>query len=207
MFELNGKLNRLDVPAQKVLRLKRSLGDVQIAIPGQKSQMATAYVCAFSAGKGARVIVALHLHDDFKLIFYLNSGGEISSSNASKVLSEGIDFVESLGFMMNDLDIHKMDGEEKAQYWESLPLKNPPAKPSPPAKPKASGKTKAELTDDDVIEEAEELSSAESVELDLGLPRRQLGNIAIKKERPSPAELEKKRDRLRENMGRFLSSL
>ena len=203
MFEFNEKLNRLDIPAQKVLRLQRSLGDVQIALPGQKSQMATAYICAFSAGKGARVAIALHLHDDFKVIYYLNAGGEISSSNASSVLNQGVDFAETLGFMMGDVEIHKLDAAEKTAAWEALPLKNPPEKPKAPVK---KARTKASAgSEDDIIEEAEELSTAESVELDLGLPRRKLQ--AKKKTRPSPEELDKKRDRLRENLGRFLSSL
>lgn len=205
MFELTEKLKRLDIQAKNVLRLQRSMGDVQIAIPGQKSQRAAAYVCAFSAGKGARVVVALHLFDDYKLIFYLNSGGEISNSNASQVLHQGVDFAESLGFMMNDLDIHKMEGERKAEFWESLPLKNPPKPPEQPKK-KVARKAAAEITDDDVIEETEDLSSEESVELDLGLPRSKLARI-VKKKPPTPAELEKKRNRIRENLGRFLSSL
>jgi len=207
MFELNQKLNRLDIPAQKVLRLKRSLSDVQIALPGQKSQLATAYICAFSAGKGARVSIALHLRDDYKLIYYLNSGGEVSSNDAGKVLNQAVNFSESLGFMMNDLDIHKMDGAEKVKFWESLPLLNPPVKPKPVENKQLAAKVKTVTDDEDVIESAEELSNVESVELDLGLPRRQLVGRSSKKERPSPAELAKKRDRLRENLGRFLSSL
>lgn len=214
MFELNQKLNRLDIPAQQVLRLKRSLGDVQIALPGQQSQMATAYICAFSAGKGARVAIALHLHDDYKLIYYLNDGGEILSSNAGKILNQALDFSESLGFMMNDLDIHQMSGDEKKSFWESLPLKNPPVKPKPAAESEVPGKIKAvaggsegAIGVGDIIEEAEELSSTESMELDLGLPRRKLTSGGSRNKRPSAAELEKKRVRLRQRLGRFLSSL
>ena len=209
MFDLNQKLNRLDISAQKVLRLKRSLGDVQIALPGQKSQMASAYICAFSTGKGARVAIALQLRDDFKLIYYLNDGGEISSANAGKILNQAMDFTESLGFMMNDLDIHKMDHDEKETFWETLPLKNPPVKPKPPVVESNPDSTspKRVMTPDEDVAKVQELSSAESVELDLGLPRRQLTMSRKKRERPSPAELEKKRGRLRESLGRFLSSL
>ena len=206
MFELNGKLSRLDISASKVLRLQRSLSDVQIALPGQHSQVATAYICAFSAGKGARVAIGFHLKDDFKVVYYLNADGEISSGNAVSVLNQAIDFCETLGFMMNDVDIHKLGSEEKSSFWESVPLKNPPVKPQPPSAPKAVEKTARSAANTETVEEAEELSAAESIELDLGLPRRRLAT-SLKKERPSPAELEKKRGRLRENLGRFLSSL
>ncbi|PLY02677.1 MAG: hypothetical protein C0623_03350 [Desulfuromonas sp.] len=204
-FELTEKLKRLDISAPNVLRLQRSLADLQIAIPGQKAQKATAYVCAFNTGKGVRVVVALHLKDEYKLIYYLNTEGEIHRDKASHVLNEGVNFSETLGFMMVDLDFHKMEGAEKVSFWESLPLKNPPKPPAEP-KPAPPVNAKSVITDDDVIEEAEALSSEESIELDLGLPRSKLAG-RIKKERPSPAEIEKKRARLRENLGRFLSSL
>ncbi|NIQ95106.1 MAG: hypothetical protein GWN87_13535, partial [Desulfuromonadales bacterium] len=152
-------------------------------------------------GKGIRVVIGLYLKNDYKVICYLNSGGEVGSENAGSVLSQAKDFCESLGFMMNDLEIHKMDSSEKNDFWESQPLKSPPVKPKPAPAAKAVRPVSPE-----VVEEAEELSAEESVELDLGLPRRRLA-VQKKKERPSPAELEKKRDRLRENLGRFLSSL
>ena len=208
MFELNEKLTRLDIPAAKVMRLQRSLGDLQLALPGQHSQLATAYICAFSAGKGARVAIGLFLRDDCKVVFYLNNDGEISSANAGAVLKQAVNFCESLGFMMNDEDIHKLDSAEKNAFWEATPLKTPPVKPKPVSKtaePKTVASAAAEEVAE-VVETAEELSAAESVELDLGLPRRKLA-VTMKKQPPTPAKLEKKRERLRENLGRFLSSL
>ncbi len=203
MFGLHEKLNRLDIPAQKVLRLQKSLGDVQIALPGQHSQMATAYICAFSAGNGARVTIAFHMKNDFKLIYYLNDGGEISRENAGSVLNQAIHFAESLGFMMSDLEFHKMDAAEKEPFWESLPLKNPPVRPVSPAAAKPTNKKGA----DAAVEGGEEPNTSEAIDLDLGLPRRRLAVSKVKKKPPTPAELEEKRGRLRENLGRFLSSL
>jgi hypothetical protein len=204
MFELTEKLKRLDIPSAKVIRLYRSLGDLQLALPGQKSQMAIAYICAFAVGKGARVAIGIYLKDDFKVIYYLNGDGEISKESANKVLNDAVNFCESLGFMMNNEEIHKMDAEAKDSLWEATPLKSPPVKP-PPAQPAAAAKPAAPAPAEE-IETAEELGDAESIELDLGLPRRRLATN-LKKKPPTPAELEKKRDRLRENLGRFLSSL
>ena len=202
MFELTEKLKRLDISASKVIRLHRSLGDLQLALPGQQSQMATAYICAFSAGKGARVAIGLFMRNDLKVIYYLNGDGEVSSGNASAVLNEAIHFCESLGFMMSDEEIHKMDAETKDSLWEATPLKNPPAKPQPPA-PQPAVKQPAAA---EVADKVAEPKDAESDDLDLGLPRRKLAG-SLKRTPPTPAELEKKRDRLRENLGRFLSSL
>ena len=204
MFELTEKLKRLDIPSSKVIRLYRSLGDLQLALPGQKSQMAIAYICAFSAGKGARVAIGLFMKDDCKVIYYLNGDGEISNDSASKVLNEAVNFCESLGFMMNNEEIHKMDAETKNSLWDATPLKNPPSKPKPEAPPAAVKPAASAKVEE--VEDAEELSAAESIEIDLGLPRRRLAT-SLKKEPPTPAELEKKRERLRENLGRFLSSL
>ncbi len=118
-------------------------------------------------------------------------------------MSQAVNFCETLGFMMNNLEIHKMEAAEKAEFWESHPLKKPPVKPKPA--PAAANKVTRGAADAGDVEEAEELSTEEAVEFDLGLPRRKLATK--KKERPSPEEIDKKRDRLRENLGRFLSSL
>ncbi len=205
MFELNEKLNRLDIPAAKVIRLQRSLGDLQLALPGQHSQLATAYICAFSSGNGTRVAIGLFLRDDCKVVYYLNKDGEISSGNAGPVMKHAINFCESLGFMMNDEDIHKLDADGKKALWDATPLKTPPVKPKPVVTPPAAQTAPASGVAE-VVAAPAELSAAESVELDLGLPRRKLA-LTMKKQPPTPAELERKRERLRENLGRFLSSL
>lgn len=274
MFKLTPKLKRLDVPAQSVLRLQRSLGDVQTAFPGWASQRATAYVCAFSTEKGARVAVAFYMKESCELVFYLNDEGDISRSDLGKVFTDGIYFAESLGFMLGDVNLNFSDTAEKEAAWKALPLSHTPAKPTPtppadqpkesqaaPASPPADAKTpeskpaaaptasarkpqpattvpdkeatakrpaKSQPTavvtaQKETVVKAQPAAAkpaapakptpartagAAATELDLGLPTGgALVALRRRKEPPSAEELDQKRQRLRENLGRFFASM
>lgn len=121
-FRWHRELNRLDIPAQRVLRLERSLSDVQVALPETPAQEATAYICAFAAGQGVRVSVALHLHRSDRLAFYLHADGEVPRNQATRIYNQALAFAESMGFMMGDLDIHLMSPAERIALWKSVPL-------------------------------------------------------------------------------------
>lgn len=219
MFQFNEKLKRLDIPAKNVLRLQRSLGDVQVALPGIKAQRATAYVCAFSVEQGLRVAIAFHLRETNSVVFYLNDGNK-TRKEIVDVMQQGVLFAETLGFMLSDLDLQKAEVEDREAIWESLPLKNPP-KPIDPKKVEAEkaaaeAKTK-EIAGDpqhvvkvDSVVNVDEVSApvGEIEDIDLGLPRSALLAAKRKKKAPPTAEeLEEMRHRLRESLGRFLSSM
>ena len=86
---------------------------MQTAFPGWPSQRATAYVCAFSTEKGARVAVAFFMKESCELVFYLNDEGDVSRGDLGKVFSDGIYFAESLGFMLGDVNLNYSDAAEK----------------------------------------------------------------------------------------------
>lgn len=219
MFQYNEKLKRLDIPAKNILRLQRSLGDVQVALPGIKAQRATAYVCAFSVEQGLRVAIAFHLRETNSVVFYLNDGNKTRKEIAD-VMHQGVLFAETLGFMLSDLDIQKADDADREAIWESLPLKNPP-KPIDPKKVEVekaaaeakvkenAGQSQASVKVDEVVDVAGASAPTGDIEdIDLGLPRSALLAAKRKKKAPPTAEeLEEMRHRLRESLGRFLSSM
>ncbi|AMV71964.1 hypothetical protein JCM30471_04620 [Desulfuromonas carbonis] len=135
MFRLHKEMSRLDIPAQRVLRLERSLSDVQVAMPGLPAQEATAYLCSFSSGQGLRVAVALQLHSSSQLAFYLNDDGEVPPREGTRIYNQALGFAESMGFMLGDLDIHLKSAEERTQLWKSLPLQSGLAAPAPAVAP------------------------------------------------------------------------
>ncbi len=122
MFRQDPNRTRLGIPVQRVLRLEASLGDAQVSVPGYPSQMARAYLCVFQTKAGLRVTVVLHLLTSDRLVFFLNGEGPLGKDEACRVLGEGMQFAESLGFMLGNLDIHRLSPPERQKLWESLPL-------------------------------------------------------------------------------------
>jgi hypothetical protein len=145
MFHWQKKVQRLDIPAQRVLLLQKSLCNVQLALPGLFSQLASAYLCVFTAEKGIRVVAVFHLHESRQLAFYFYDG-EVRQQDRNRVLTEGINFIETMGFMLVDLDFPQIDLAERTALWESLPLRQgdpglastPPVEPIPEALPAES---------------------------------------------------------------------
>jgi len=189
MFRWHKEMTRLDIPARRVLRLERSLSDIQVALPGFPAQEATAYLCAFSTAQGIRVAVILHLHRSECLAFYLNGEGDLQKPAATRVYNQALAFAESMGFMMGDLDIHVMPGEDRQILWRSLPLAggvepaaavvSPEAPaPAPPRREDGKGPTRGEAVP-----------------------------TASVFRPPSPADLVARRQQILKNLGRFLATL
>jgi len=124
MFQWRKEMDRLDIPAAQVFHLERSLSAVQVALPGLPSQEATAYLCVFSADKGLRVALVLHLHTSRRLAFYLRDGADAPRQEAGRLIDEGVNFAESLGFMLSNVDFRKLGAQQRNSLWISLPLKN-----------------------------------------------------------------------------------
>ena len=192
MFRLHKEISRLDIPAQRVLRLEHSLGDIQVALPGLPAQQATAYLCGFAAGQGLRVAVVLHLHSSGLLAFYLNDEGGVDKRDGTRIYNLALAFAQSMGFMFGDLDIHLKSPAERDALWRSLPLQSgvatPPPAPAPgestrPARRAASGAKPA----------APSPPVATTAGRNLRRP-------------PAAADPSFRRKELLENLGRFLAS-
>lgn len=122
MFRLDEKRTCLGISARQIVRLEQSHGDAQVSVPGFPSQMARAYLCVFQAQGGLRITVALHLRTSDRLVFFFNPEGPLDKEAANRSLEEAIRFAESLGFLLANLDFHRLDAGERERLWQSLPL-------------------------------------------------------------------------------------
>ncbi len=236
MFVLDDTIEKLDVEAATLLKLFRSMRDVQMALPGFPSQEASAYLCQFQAGKSVATFAVFHLQRSGKLAFYRSEPGEVPPAKAEGVMYQGLDFVESMGFLLSDMDLELMADADREMLWKSLPLflgctveetSDVPAEPAkvdlPPKKKKTSvqepeKKAVASPAPEPRVQQAEpELSSgdapketAEGVDELLAAVenlRARRPGVASRKKPPSPAEMKKRCLEFKENLGRILASL
>ncbi len=187
MFFLEKGLERLDIAVEQVVGLQRSLGDATVALPGFPTQRTTAYLCAYRSGKGVRIAVGLHLKSSGRLAFYLNEEGEVGKRQAQRILDSAIYFAESMGFMLNDMEIERLPAEERASLWLALPL----AKGAPPPLPETSPTPMGTAPVGDSWAAPAERRTAPGSRL---IP-------------PTSGDLEAGRQKVLESLGRFLASL
>ena len=152
MFQWDKSVNDNNVPASKVMHLFRSMREVQLALPGVSAQQASAFLCQYQVEGGIATVAVFHLHKSKVLSFYFSDPHIVPEQKTDSMLDQGLNFVESMGFLMTDQDIHLLDAVDQEMLWASLPMKAglseeeepPPAEvPAPKVKEKSSAKVEA----------------------------------------------------------------
>ena len=136
MFRWEKSLSALAVPAGAVLHLFRSMRDVQLALPGLPAQEASAYLCQYATPKGVGTTAVFHLHKSSQLAFYLEAPHEVAAEQAEAKLDQALIFVESMGFLLTDLDIQLLGEADRELLWSALPLQSGVQGDAPGIQPK-----------------------------------------------------------------------
>ena len=124
MLQWDKSISSLDVPASAVIHLFRSMREVQMALPGHPAQQTSAYLCQYRVEGGAATAVVFHMHKSNVLAFFPTDPQVVPEGKVDGMLDKGLGFVESMGFLMTDQDIHLLDESDQEMLWSSLPLKS-----------------------------------------------------------------------------------
>ncbi len=122
MFHWDKSINAINIPASKVVHLFRSMRDVQLALPGVAGQLASAFLCQYQQTDGIATIAVFHLHKSRMLAFYCSDPKTVPTQKVDSMLDQGLNFVESMGFLMTDQDLHLLERSDQEMLWASLPL-------------------------------------------------------------------------------------
>jgi len=250
MFQWDESINGIDVSANEVVHLFRSMRDVQLALPGIPAQQASAYLCQYKAPGGIATVAAFHLHKSRVLAFYFSDPRVVPEQKMDNMLDQGLNFVESMGFLLTDQDLHFLEKSDQHMLWESLPLKagldteNAPSTPVQTQQPVAMPEEKPTARDVDpgstsekskhvvqtvsnskpatkqssVVESVrepdpkapEEDATSENVDDLLAAVeamRAKRPGLRARKVVPSAEEMARRKEQLRETVGRILASL
>lgn len=249
MFKWDESINSIDVSANKVVHLFRSMREVQLALPGIPAQQASAYLCQYKQPEGIATVAAFHLNKSRVLAFYCSDPRVVPEQKMDNMLDQGLNFVESMGFLLADQDIHLLDDSDQQMLWESLPLKagldvetaseptqtkpsvtitaekpavsrvdpsstsaknkpvvetvassKPATKQSPVAEPVRESETKAPEEDVPAENVDDLLAAVEAM-------RAKRPGLRSRTTAPSAAEMDRRKEQLRETVGRILVSL
>jgi hypothetical protein len=246
MFTWDKSTQSINLPASKVVALFRSMREVQLALPGIPAQQASAYLCQYQAEAGVGTVAVFHLHKSHLLAFYFSDPQFIPEQDIDNLLDQGLNLVESMGFLMTDQDLHLLDEADQEMLWASLPLKTglsqkeavtPAATPqqqaaprpvehAKPVKPAPSPEKKASsanpISNDlevkkappqsvnvtpKVAPEPESTENVDDLLAAVEAMRAKRPGLRARKTPPSPEEMNRRRLKLRETVGRILASL
>jgi len=185
MFVQHRNLTQLSLPVQRVDLLYRSGNDVQLALPGLTPQRASAFLLKLKETAKGQVVIGLHLRLSQANIFYVTDRAQLSIEQADLEFEAGIEFAESMGFVLFDVELSQKTAQERETYWQSLPICR--------LHPQSTIKSKAE-------------ASADLAAFPAIVPGAKTAEVK-ELSTPAPLDTHAKRQALKEQLGQFFASL
>jgi hypothetical protein len=127
VFRPDPTLTFVPVSREQVVALVESINQPQISIPGKTPQAAQGHLCGLRNANGScSVVVSLYLADTGENVVYVQAPPELPVARYAAAEAEGLHFLESMGFMLDNLNFRNMSAEQQALTLERVPLFSPP---------------------------------------------------------------------------------
>ena len=127
MFTLDDRVRGLPAQRDQVAALYQSINTPHLAIPGKQAGPAQAFIVGVRTGGGFNVFVYLHLADARDCAVYLSDRRNLTPDQYREEESEALGFVESMGFMMDNMNFRGLPGPQQDEMikTQAVFLKEP----------------------------------------------------------------------------------
>jgi hypothetical protein len=134
---------------EHVVALVESINQPQISVPGKPPQAVQAWLCGVRNAGGSRsVYAALHLLESDEAAIYVHEPRQLSTDAYIAAEAEGLQFLESMGFILEDLNFRSMAPEQQDRALarvQALARPSAAARGARPAGPDALARLLASL--------------------------------------------------------------
>jgi hypothetical protein len=121
------------VPAtrEQVVALVESINQPQVSIPGKTSQAVQGYLCGLRNPNGRfSIVVALFLPKTGENVVYVHDHREVSLEEYRQVEIEALQFLESMGFMLDNLNFRNLPPAQQDSTLKRVPVFSAPRPPA-----------------------------------------------------------------------------
>ena len=144
MFTPEPSLEYLPATREQVVAIIEGINQPQISIPGKAPQGVTGHLVGLrNAGGTFSIYVALHLPKSGENVVYLHGRRQVSAEEFREVQEEGLHFLESMGFMLDNLNYRNLTPDLQEATLKRLPLFSPQRAPAAPAPAADAGASEA----------------------------------------------------------------
>ena len=145
----------------QVVAVVESINQPQVSIPGKAPQAVSGHLCGLRNPNGSFSIYAvLHLPKSGENVIYLPDQRQLTTVDEYRAIElEGLQFLESMGFMLDNLNFRNLAPEAQDQVLRRVPLFSPPRPPSSSAAGAVPGAPGASSAAPDVARVARLLAS------------------------------------------------
>jgi hypothetical protein len=134
VFEPDPSIQFVPVTREQVVALVESINQPQVSIPGKPAQVVQGHLCGIRNPNGTfSIVVSLFLPKSGENVVYLHQKRQVTLEEYRDVEIEGLQFLESMGFMLDNLNFRNMAPALQDGTLKRVPLFSQPRGPAPSA--------------------------------------------------------------------------
>ncbi len=122
MYSIDERLRGLPAVKDQVVQLYQSLNQPHLAIPNRKAGPASAFVLGLRGPSGFAVFVYLYMPQSGESAVYVPSNGTVPAEQFQGEEAEALGFVESMGFIMDNLNFRGRPADEQETLIRTMPV-------------------------------------------------------------------------------------
>ena len=127
MFTPEPSIQYVPATREQVVAVIEGINQPQISIPGKVPQGVSGHLCALRNADGSfSIVVALHLPRSGENVIYLHGKRRCAPEEYRDIQDEGLHFLESMGFMLDNLNFRNLAPEQQEATLRRIPMFSPP---------------------------------------------------------------------------------
>ncbi len=127
MFKPEPSIPFVGVTREQIVALIESINQPQISVPGKVPQAVQGYLCGVRNANGTlSIFVALHLPKSGENVIYVHDRRQLTLEEYRDVEIEGLHFLESMGFMLDNLNFRNLAPALQDTTLKRVPLFSAP---------------------------------------------------------------------------------
>ena len=136
MFTPDSSLAFVPARREQVVAVVESINQPQVSVPGRPAQSVVGHLCGLRNANGTfSIYVGVHLPKTGENVVYVHEWRQLSVEQYREVEVEGLQFLESMGFMLDNLNFRNLSPEVQEQTLRRIPLFSPPRAPASASAP------------------------------------------------------------------------
>ena len=123
MYQIDPKLKSLSPSRDQIVAVVESINQPQVIIPGRGPQAAQAYVAGLRNPNATfSIYIYLWLAQSKEAVIYSYHQPQFALEDYREAEAEALLFVESMGFMMDNLNFRNLSAEAQKEVFERVPV-------------------------------------------------------------------------------------
>jgi hypothetical protein len=134
VFEPDPSIRFIPATRDQVVALVESINQPQVSIPGKEPQAVQGFLCGLRNPTGTfSIFVSLFLPKTGENVVYVSDRRELEMEEYRRVEIEGLHFLESMGFMLDNLNFRNLAHAQQLETLKRVPLFQEPRAVAGPA--------------------------------------------------------------------------